>query len=114
MSTEFGTAFPRAKKPRQGGGLDADVSTLAVPNLGDAMWLAIDPVDGVTLLVSTHYAIMTISPTGVISLLAGGKQGFKDGQGSDARFNIPRGIAVDKDANLLVADCNNHAIRLSL
>jgi len=36
---------------------------------------------------------MTVSPTGVISLLAGGKQGFEDGQGRKARFNIPRGLA---------------------
>jgi sugar lactone lactonase YvrE len=101
---------PCAKKARPGG-LDAVVSSLALPALGDAMWLAVDPCDGISFFVCTHYAIMTVSPTGVISLLAGGKQGFVDGQGRDARFNIPRGIAVDKDGNLLVADCNNHAIR---
>ena len=101
---------PCAKKARPGG-LDAVVSSFALPALGDAMWLAVDPCDGISFFVCTHYAIMTVSPTGVISLLAGGKQGFVDGQGRDARFNIPRGIAVDKDGNLLVADCNNHAIR---
>ena len=74
-------------------GPDTVVTTLAVPHLGDVMWLAVDPVDGVTLFVCTHYAIMTVSPTGVMALLAGGKQGFKDGQGREARFNIPRGIA---------------------
>ena len=83
---------PRGKKARQGGH-DAVVSSRALPNLGNAMWVAVDPVDGETLFVCSHYAILAVSPTGVISLLAGGKQGFKDGVGRDARFNIPRGIA---------------------
>jgi DNA-binding beta-propeller fold protein YncE len=100
----------QAKRARRGG-LDARVSTTSLANLGDAMWLAVDPLDGETLFVCTHYAIITVSPTGVIALLAGGKQGFSDGHGREARFNIPRGIAVDQDGNLLVADCNNHAIR---
>jgi len=83
---------PHGKKARQGGGHDAVVSSRALPNLGNAMWVAVDPLDGETLFVCSHYAILVVSPTGVISILAGGKQGFKDGVGRDARFNIPRGI----------------------
>jgi hypothetical protein len=85
----------QAKKTRQGGH-DGIVSSRRLADLGNAMWVAVDPVDGNTLFVCSHYAILTVSPVGVISLLAGGKQGFKDGHGREARFNIPRGIAGAK------------------
>jgi len=28
-----------------------------------------------------------------------------------ARFNYPKGVAVDRSGNVFVADCNNHQIR---
>jgi sugar lactone lactonase YvrE len=34
------------------------------------------------------------------------------GQGVDARFNEPIGLALDQEGNLLVADSGNNAIRL--
>ncbi len=52
-----------------------------------------------------------------VSLVAGdnsavtGASGNTDGVGSSARFNSPRGIAVDRAGNLYVADRNNHRIR---
>jgi streptogramin lyase len=53
------------------------------------------------------------SSGGGISLVAGnaGLSGRADGQGSDARFNTPRGIAIDSSGNLFVADSLNYAIR---
>ena len=41
----------------------------------------------------------------------GGKLGSTDGTGSAARFNSPRGIAVDSAGTVYVADTNNHTIR---
>jgi len=47
-----------------------------------------------------------------VSTLAGnGKLGFQDGAAKDARFYYPRGLAVDKQGNVLVADTLNHRIR---
>jgi DNA-binding beta-propeller fold protein YncE len=37
--------------------------------------------------------------------------GFRDGTGSGARFNWPRGVAVGRDGTIYVADTGNHCIR---
>src|SRR2546426_1137763 len=37
--------------------------------------------------------------------------GFVDGTGSDARFNLPCGVAVDSAGNVYVADTGNATIR---
>lgn len=39
------------------------------------------------------------------------EQGSVDGASTDARFNRPYGMAIDKDNNLFVVDSNNHTIR---
>jgi len=57
--------------------------------------------------------IRTITPTGLVSTLAGtaGPPGSVDGSGSAARFDFPQGIAGDAAGNLYVADTGNNAIR---
>jgi DNA-binding beta-propeller fold protein YncE len=54
-----------------------------------------------------------ISPSGVVSTVAGGWQvgGHFDGTGTAARFNNPSGVAVDTSGNLYVSDYYNHRIR---
>jgi len=53
------------------------------------------------------YTVSTIAgPTG-----ANRPTGHADETGSEARFNNPYGVAVDKDGNLYVADKDNHRIR---
>jgi hypothetical protein len=37
--------------------------------------------------------------------------GSADGIGSDARFRLPTGVAVDDSGNIFVADSGNHTIR---
>src|SRR5207244_2518683 len=62
---------------------------------------------------SGRNTIKKISPSGVISTLAGleNSRGSADGTGSAARFSQPIGVAVDNDGNLYVADSQNHTIR---
>jgi len=48
----------------------------------------------------------------VISTFVGnGTPGFENGTGSTVRFNLPRGVAVDSEGNVYVAEQGNHRIR---
>ena len=67
-----------------------------------------------------NHAIRKITPSGLVSTLAGTKiyvnylnqsLGFVDGQGTSARFQYPQGIAVDSTGNVFVSDTSNQAIR---
>ena len=55
--------------------------------------------------------IRVLRSDGTVATLAGGPEGFQDGQGAAARFNTPSGLALDATGNLYVADTGNHAIR---
>jgi hypothetical protein len=61
--------------------------------------------------------IRAISPRGMVSTLAGcgpedsADGSFADGQGADACFSAPTGIALAPDGVLYVSDTGNHAIR---
>ncbi|MEI6568350.1 MAG: Ig-like domain repeat protein, partial [Verrucomicrobiota bacterium] len=46
-----------------------------------------------------------------VTTLAGTNPGMSDGIGSVARFNLPRGVTVDRLRNVYVADSANHCIR---
>jgi len=49
---------------------------------------------------------------GTVTLIAGGGvEGIADGFGAAARFNSPRGLALDPSGNLYVADSRNNRIR---
>lgn len=56
--------------------------------------------------------IRTIAPDGTVATLAGGQEGFTDGQGAAAAFDTPSQIALDHEGRLYVADTGNHAIRM--
>ena len=59
-----------------------------------------------------NQAIRKITPTGVVSTLAGsGTQGFLDGIGTAVKFGYPSGVAVDSTGNVFVADTGNNRIR---
>jgi sugar lactone lactonase YvrE len=55
--------------------------------------------------------IRKITPDGIVATIAGGEEGFQDGQGASARFNTPSALALDAQDNLYVADTGNNAIR---
>jgi sugar lactone lactonase YvrE len=67
------------------------------------------------LIVSDQggHSLRVVTAEGAVRTLVGnGQAGFADGQGADARFNCPTGLAMDTDGNLLVVDTGNGAIRL--
>lgn len=49
---------------------------------------------------------------GEVETLAGsGVSGYRDGEGKDAQFDWPTGMAIDDAGNLYITDFNNHRIR---
>ncbi len=74
--------------------------------------MAMDKMGNIYVADSYSNLIRKVSPTGVVSTLAGsGKAGFLDGIGSQASFNRPQYLAVDTEGNVFVSDTNNHSIR---
>jgi hypothetical protein len=91
--------------------LFAGPTSLAVDNLGNVY-----VTDGGSFNPSTLVSgdtIRKITPAGVVTTLAGAANqvGRVNGVGDAALFNDSRGIAVDPQGNLVVADANNHMIR---
>jgi sugar lactone lactonase YvrE len=74
--------------------------------------VAIDAA-GNAYVTESSCAIRKITPQGVVTTFAGtpGESGSRDGQGTSARFSFPKGIAIDRNGNLYVADTGNHTIR---
>ncbi|MCE7990429.1 MAG: T9SS type A sorting domain-containing protein [Roseivirga sp.] len=57
------------------------------------------------------HRILKIDTDLKVTVLAGGSQGFDNGNGAEARFKFPMGLAVDSNDNIYVADSGNSAIR---
>jgi sugar lactone lactonase YvrE len=75
--------------------------------------VAVDKADNIYVSDSANNTIRKITPGGEVSTLAGlpGYTGSTDGNGSDARFWNPQGLAVDGAGNIFVADTGNSIIR---
>jgi sugar lactone lactonase YvrE len=79
----------------------------------DPQAITADAAGNLYVADTSNNTIRKITPSGVVSTLAGqaGSFGRADGTGSSARFSSPGGIAVDAAGNLYVADTLNHTIR---
>jgi len=61
---------------------------------------------------TANHRIRKVTSKGEVSTLAGdGEEGFADGEGSAARFDMPRGIAIGAAGDLYVVDGDNYRIR---
>lgn len=82
---------------------------------GNPQGIAVDLAGNVYVAEASFNTIRKISPAGVVTLLAGQRTQFPgpavDGIGEAARFNGPRGLALDAGGNLYVADYYNALIR---
>ena len=69
--------------------------------------------DGNLYVTEEHNStVRKITPAGNVTTLAGnGTAGYVDATGTEARFNLPFGVAVDAAGNVYVADSLNHRIR---
>ncbi|MFT3829922.1 MAG: immunoglobulin domain-containing protein [Opitutaceae bacterium] len=66
--------------------------------------------DGV-LFVAAGNVVQRIAPNGLVTTLAGGATGFRDGRGAEAQFFYAIAVAVDDAHNVYVADSGNFAVR---
>ncbi|MBO9539121.1 SMP-30/gluconolactonase/LRE family protein [bacterium] len=74
--------------------------------------LALDGEGNLLLAAYVNHSIRRISPTGVVTTLAGnGSAGYVDGVGSAARFSSPVGMVRDGAGNLYVGDSGNYRVR---
>ncbi len=74
--------------------------------------VAVDSKGNVYVADQYNHRIRKIDSKGNVSTLAGNRiPGNQDGLGTSARFNWPKGVAVDGKGNVYVADDQNHRIR---
>ena len=100
--------------------IDGVVSTVALTNAAGKTvhlsWpsgIAIDANGQVFVCDTGHHRILVIDRNGVTSVYAGSGQAGKTDAADpgDARFNLPRGIAIDSVGALYVADFRSNAVR---
>ena len=104
VSTIAGVAYT-------GGSADGPVATATFhsPN-----GIAVDAQGNLYIADGSSQEIRRIGTDGMVTTVAGaaGISGTADGQGSAARFNVPAGIVIDPQGNLLITDLLNNTIRI--
>ena len=74
--------------------------------------LAVDPDGNLVVADFSNQAIRRVAPDGTVTTVAGaGRQGLRDGLGTEAWFDGPRDVAVDGQGTIYVVDQWNDRIR---
>lgn len=91
----------------------APPSLVAVQPLDHPYDVAVDANGNVFIADTFNDVIRKLSPSGELTIFAGqfGKSGSSDGNGTAAQFHNPKGLTIDRQGNLFVADENNYTIR---
>lgn len=111
ITTFAGSGRPANRSQAKSSG-DGGAATKAV--LAGSRAACVDGKGNVYICEREGNAIRKVDSSGVISTVAGtGAKGYSgdDGPPLQATLNGPKGLRCDVAGNLLVADCENHAIR---
>lgn len=75
--------------------------------------VALDSVGNIYVGDFGNHTIRRISPAGEVTTFAGaaGQPGSVDGVGAAARFDLPKGVAVDAAGNVYVGDWSGYTVR---
>jgi hypothetical protein len=92
-----------------------NINTTAGPGepLNNPMGVAADVAGNLFVANADDNDVLKISPNGTVTVFAGfpGVAGSADGNGTNALFNAPQGLAVDRSGTVFVADSGNFTIR---
>jgi hypothetical protein len=111
ITTFAGSGRPANRSQAKSGG-DGGPATKAV--LAGSRAVCVDGKGNTYVCEREGNAIRKVDSNGIISTVAGtGMKGYSGDGGSalEATLNGPKGLRCDPAGNLLIADCENHAIR---
>uniref|UniRef100_A0A6B2LDK9 SMP-30/Gluconolactonase/LRE-like region domain-containing protein n=1 Tax=Arcella intermedia TaxID=1963864 RepID=A0A6B2LDK9_9EUKA len=101
------------RKLRTDGTVETVKYDLNVSKIFKPLALAYDHKGNILIADGENNKIIKINRKGAVKTVAGdGSKGFKDGSPLEATFNGPRGLTLDNYGNVIVADTDNHAIRV--
>jgi len=95
-------------------GFSGDGGLATAARLNHPSGVTLDGVGNLFIADNFNHRIRRVSPSGIISTVAGdGIRGFSGdgGPGTAAQLNFPLGVAVDVEGNLFIADSANQRIR---
>ncbi|MCE7992287.1 MAG: hypothetical protein HEP71_09915 [Roseivirga sp.] len=108
ITSSVGNVVSTVAGASTGGSTDGTASSATFNKPQD---VAIDSQGNLYVSDLENYRIRKITPAGVVTTLAGGGKGQSDGTGTAAAFRAVKGIVVDSNDNIFVADTDSHTIR---
>jgi mucin-19 len=95
-------------------GFSGDGGPAVIAQISNPVGLATDTAGNLFIADSNNHRIRMVTPTGVITTVAGsGDAGFSGdgGPAGSAKLNHPTGVAIDSSGNIFIADSDNNRIR---